>query len=214
MNIVYLGHSSFLLEFSNGTRIVTDPYDGIGYRMPRTRADFVTCSHFHFDHYYLEGVSGAGRVISAPGSYDCGGVHIEGFAAFHDAVGGKKRGTNTVFVFEDGGLRVCHMGDIGEPPRPDLLKQIGRPDILLIPVGGTYTVDAKGAFEYIDAIRPSVSIAMHYCSAGCTLDIAPASAAFALAKERCVAYPSSRFDSADSGAYEGKVLFMERVCNG
>ena len=122
MKIEYFGHSCVRLTAADGTRILIDPFDGVGYPMPRVRADIVLCTHGHFDHHYTEGVEGAREVIEAVGSYDRGGVHIEGIASFHDDCGGRKRGKNVIFVVDDGQARVCHMGDIGELPRADLLR--------------------------------------------------------------------------------------------
>lgn len=215
MKIRYFGHSCFLLEAKNGTRIVTDPYTGVGYEMPRVSADFITCSHFHFDHNHVESVAGAKEVIASTGMRERGGVNISGLFSFHDDAGGEKRGENTVFLFEEGGVRVCHMGDIGEPLRQSLVDRVGNVDVLLMPVGGVYTVDAAGAAEYIAAIRPKVTIAMHYRPADGSLNVATqAQAVAALGKERCVLTGSSDFDTDDCGKYAGKVLFLERNTNG
>ena len=114
MKLEYLGHSCFKITASDGTRIVTDPYTGVGYEMERTAADYVTCSHFHFDHGYVQGVSGYREVISEPGEYRCGTVRVTGYGSYHDDVKGAKRGKNVIFVFEADGVRVCHLGDLGE----------------------------------------------------------------------------------------------------
>ena len=210
MKIEYFGHSCVRLTAADGTRILIDPFDGIGYPMPRVRADIVLCTHGHFDHHYTEGVEGARDVIEAVGSYDRGGVHIEGIASFHDDCGGRKRGKNVIFVVDDGQARVCHMGDIGELPRADLLRAIGQVDLLFVPVGGTYTVDAEGALAYIDAARPRTAMAIHYCCPGCTLDIAPVERFCALAGSRCVRLNVSAFDTGSLARYAGKILVAER----
>ena len=215
MKIRYLGHSCFLLEAKNGTRIVTDPYTGVGYEMPRISADFITCSHFHFDHNHVESVAGAKEVIASTGMRERGGVEISGLFSFHDDAGGEKRGEYTVVVFEEGGDRVCHMGDIGEPPRSSLIDRVKGVDVLLMPVGGVYTVDAAVALEYIAAIGPKVTIAMHYRPKGGTLNVATqAQAIAALGKERCVLTGSSDFYTDDCKKYAGKILFLERNTNG
>ena len=210
MKIEYFGHSCVRLTAADGTRILIDPFDGIGYPMPRVRADIVLCTHGHFDHHYTEGVEGAREVIEAVGSYDRGGVHIEGIASCHDDRGGSKRGKNVIFVVDDGQARVCHMGDIGELPRADLLRAIGQVDLLFVPVGGTYTVDAEGALAYIDAARPRTAMAIHYCCPGCTLDIAPVERFCALAGSRCVRLNVSAFDTGSLARYAGKILVAER----
>lgn len=157
MKIEYFGHSCFLMRSEGGVRFLTDPYTGVGYDMPRAEAEYVTCSHGHFDHAFVEGVGGVREVISSPGAYERGGWKLEGIPAFHDEVRGARRGKNIVFVFEADGLRLCHMGDIGEAPSARLLDAIGRPDVLFIPVGGTYTVDAARWIGFAPSVRGSPS---------------------------------------------------------
>ncbi len=210
LKMEYYGHSCFRLTAREGTRILMDPYEGVGYAMPKAEADLVLCSHGHFDHHFRNGVAGTPEWIEAPGRYRRGEVEIQGIASFHDDVRGAKRGRNVIFVV-DSGVRVCHMGDIGEPPSARLLAQIGKVDILLIPVGGTYTVDAAGALEYIDAIGPQVTVAMHYCCEGCTLDIASTDALLAAAgAERCIYLHGSEFEWPVAAAWKGKILIAER----
>lgn len=211
MKIEYLGHSCFAFE-ANGARFLTDPYTGVGYEMPPAQADYVTCSHGHFDHAYLDGVRGVREVISATGVYERAGVKITGIPCFHDEVCGAKRGKNIAFLFDREGVRLCHMGDIGEPPSERLLSAVGSPDVLFIPVGGTYTVDAAGALAYIRAIRPRVAVAMHFSSPGCTLDIGGADALSA-AGGQCLRV-GSEIDLSRAAEYEGKILIPERKRNG
>ena len=171
MKIEYLGHSCFLMTTQLGTKLLTDPYTGIGYELPEQEADIVTCSHSHFDHAYLAAVRGKPQVFSAPGQYSCKDFQLEGFASFHDDVKGAKRGKNTIFVYQADGLRVCHMGDIGEVPSRELAEKLGKIDVLMLPVGGTYTIDAAGALETIRRISPQTAVAMHFRCQDCTLDI-------------------------------------------
>lgn len=173
MKIEYLGHSAFLLTAADGTRIVTDPYAGVGYPMPRAAADYAVCSHLHGDHANVRGVAGVKGVVTEAGEYTLGGFRVTGFPAWHDDVQGAKRGSVTVFFYEADGARVCHMGDIGQKPTPALLEKIGQPDVLCIPVGGVYTVDAAGAAEYVRLIRPRIVLPMHYDLPGGTLGVAP-----------------------------------------
>ena len=180
MKIEYLGHSSFLLTSESGIRFVLDPYTGVGYEMKPVRAEYVFCSHFHFDHHHTEAVPGA-KVVDRPGKYRCGDVAVTGISAYHDEVKGRRRGEITIFVFEEKGTRICHMGDIGEKPNEKILRGVGKCDVLLLPVGGTYTVDAAGAAEYVERIRPDTVVPMHYRPADGTLDIAPPDAFLALA---------------------------------
>lgn len=164
MRIRWLGHSAFLLTASNGTRIVTDPYKpdrGITYGPITDRADFVTVSHDHFDHNDVAGVPGKPAVIRSSGSHKAGEVHITGFECFHDDKRGAQRGKNVIFVFEDAGLRVAHLGDLGHVPT-EQAKTIGRVDVALIPVGGFYTIDPMGAHTTTELLGARVVIPMHY----------------------------------------------------
>lgn len=174
MKLRYLGHSSFLLVSDAGTAIVTDPYDGIGFSLPLgLSADFVTVSHGHFDHCNLSAVGGDPAVFREAGKFSANDVTVEGFPCFHDDAKGARRGKNLIFKFAIDGLTVCHLGDLGEPFSPALQRIIAPADVLLIPVGGTYTIDAAAARTYVEQIRPAVAIPMHYKSAGHTLDISP-----------------------------------------
>ena len=212
MRLCYLGHSCFLLAAENGTRIVTDPYSGIGYEMPRVAADFVVCTHGHYDHAYADGVDCAHAPVVRAGKYDLGGVRAQGFDSFHDEVRGAKRGKNVVFVFEADGARVCHMGDIGQPCTKEFVQKLGAVDVLLLPVGGTYTVDAAGAMEYARAIAPKIAVPMHYAAGG-TIDIAPPDAFLALAKEAGMRCESCReLNTQEISAVSGtEIRIMERI---
>lgn len=166
MLIKRLAHSCFLLQSEGGTRILTDPCDpATGYNVGPVEADCVTESHQHHDHNYTAAAKGRDvKVISAPGEYTVGDVKITGIPCWHDEMQGAKRGSNIIFVFEMDGLRLAHMGDIGHLPDEATLKAMGHIDILLIPVGGIYTVDYKQALEIAYAIAPKVVIPMHYAA--------------------------------------------------
>lgn len=172
MKIKYLGHSSFLLTESTGTAIVTDPYDSsVGYAMPRVSADAVTVSHHHYDHDNIKAVGGNPVVLSHEQGYELPGVVINAVKSSHDDRGGALRGENIIFKFRMDGLDVCHLGDLGEECSPELIEAILPVNVLLIPVGGNYTIDAKTAKEYVDRIMPDVVIPMHYREKGCEINI-------------------------------------------
>ncbi len=172
MKIKYLGHSCFLLTESTGTAIVTDPYDGsIGYSMPAVTADAVTVSHRHYDHDNIKAVSGNPVILDKEQGYELPGVVINAINSSHDDAGGALRGENVIFKFRMDGLDVCHLGDLGEECSPELIEAILPVNVLLIPVGGNYTIDAKMAKEYVDRLMPDVVIPMHYRTKGCELDI-------------------------------------------
>lgn len=177
MKIQWLGHSCFLLTSDNDTRIVTDPFDGsVGYRLPEVAADAVTTSHDHYDHNYVKAVKGWHMHLKEPGSYAVGDVKVLGVPAFHDDAGGSKRGRNVIFRFEIDGIAVCHLGDLGHRLAPQQVAAIGPVDVLLIPVGGKYTLDARGAAEVVAQLKPKVVIPMHYSTKLLKFDIANADA--------------------------------------
>ena len=172
MKIEYLGHSCFKLTESTGTSIVCDPYsDEIGYAMRRVSGDAVTVSHGHYDHNAVQNVDGAPLLIDGGQNNGLAGVEINSIKSFHDTSRGKKRGENTIFKFRMDGIDVCHLGDLGEKCSSDLIETLLPVDVLLIPVGGTYTIDAEMAKEYVDRIMPDIVIPMHYRTRDCKLDI-------------------------------------------
>jgi len=163
MIITYLGHSCFKLRGSKAT-VVTDPYDKetFGRLMPATKADIVTISHFHHDHAALDRIKGAPFVIQGPGEYEIKGVSIWGIPSFHDKSQGLKRGRNTIYVYHFDKLKLCHLGDLGTKLSDEQIEEIGEVDILMVPVGGIYTIDAKQAVVVINQLEPMIVIPMHY----------------------------------------------------
>ena len=171
MKIRYLGHSCFLLTESTGTRILTDPYGDVGFKLPRVEADVVSVSHGHYDHNNVKGVGGKPIVLDKEGQYEVGGVEIIAVKSYHDNANGEERGENLIFKFRLDGIEVCHLGDLGEECSSSLIEMLLPVHVLLIPVGGKYTIDAEQAKEYVDRIMPSIVIPMHYKSKGLSLDI-------------------------------------------
>jgi L-ascorbate metabolism protein UlaG (beta-lactamase superfamily) len=155
----WLGHACFVLQAPQ-TTIVFDPFpsDQVGYKPFKVRADLVLISHHHFDHDFIRGVQGKPKVIDAPGDHKLGTIRIIGFKTSH----GNGRGSNTVFVVEVAGLRIAHCGDLGVLPSDAELKRWGHVDVLLVPVGGYYTIDADQAWQLVQRLKPSVVIPMHY----------------------------------------------------
>ena len=163
MRITWFGHACFGLVSDSGITIITDPFDEtVGYKLPDVQADIVTVSHQHFDHNYVKGVSGNPEVVSEAGDYRIKGIPIKGVKSYHDDQGGSKRGINIVYVFEIDGVRVCHLGDLGHVLAREQVEQIGAVDVLLVPVGGTYTIDASAATSVVSSLKPSIAIPMHY----------------------------------------------------
>ncbi|HIE09402.1 MAG TPA: MBL fold metallo-hydrolase [Armatimonadetes bacterium] len=174
MRIEWLGHACFLITASDGTKILTDPYDpSVGYRDIGVDADVVTVSHAHYDHNYVSGVGGSPEVVDGPGKRTVKGIEFLGVEAFHDTSGGAQRGRNTIFAFEVDGLRVCHLGDLGHPLTEDQRREIGEVDVLLVPVGGYFTIGPKEAWEVIEQLKPKVVIPMHFKTPSVSLPISP-----------------------------------------
>lgn len=163
MIIKWLGHSCFQLTLKNGKSIVIDPFDeSVGYEPVDEKADIVLISHDHHDHSYVKGIKGNYELIRGAGEYQTDYVKITGVDIDHDDQKGKLRGQVVVNIIEAEGIRVMHMSDIGCVPDESFFKNVGKIDILMIPIGGVYTIDAKGALEIIEKLKPNMTIPMHY----------------------------------------------------
>ena len=163
MVITWYGQACFKIQ--SGERVLAiDPFSKeIGLTPPRFRADIALVTHAHYDHSNVETITGDPFVISSPGEYEVKETYIRGLETFHDAHDGKERGKNTIYMIEMEDIRILHMGDFGEKElRDETLDAIGDTDILMIPVGGTYTIDAGAAVKIINQIEPKIVIPMHY----------------------------------------------------
>ncbi len=166
--ITWAGQSCFQISVSagkdNSSDIVIDPFDEkIGLKMSNFNADVLLVSHNHHDHNNVKGVKGSPFLIDSPGEYEKNGVFFQGIDSFHDDVEGKERGKNTIYVIEAEDMRLCHLGDFGQKQLTDeQLDKIGHVDILMIPVGGTYTISASEALKVVGQIEPKIVIPMHY----------------------------------------------------
>lgn len=162
MDITWYGHSCFRLS-EGGVVIVTDPpSDDLGYDRPRIRADVVTISHDHPGHNNRIGFRGGPKFFDGPGEYEVRGVFITGIATYHDGRRGANRGRNTAFLFDFGGVTICHLGDLGHLPTQAQVETLSAADMLLIPVGGLHTIDAGMASEVISLVEPRLVVPMHY----------------------------------------------------
>ena len=172
MKLKWYGHSCFGLTFANGTTLITDPFDDTtGYPLCTAKADAVLSSHDHFDHNHIASVSGNPVMINTPGAHEIGGVKIIGTASFHDPEEGKLRGRNVIFTAEADGLKIAHLGDLGHMPDEEQLAAISGADILLLPIGGTFTITTQQAVELIAQARPRTAVAMHFHNAYCQFPI-------------------------------------------
>ncbi len=167
MDITYLGHSSFKIKTKTAT-IVTDPFDSkmVGLKYSGTEAEIVTVSHSHSDHNAIDKVSGIKKVFEGPGEYEVKGVSIIGYSSYHDKEEGAKRGKNTIFVFEADGLRFAHLGDLGHTLSDNLVDEMGSVDILMIPVGGVYTIGSREAVDVVNKVSPYFVVPMHFAVSG------------------------------------------------
>jgi L-ascorbate metabolism protein UlaG (beta-lactamase superfamily) len=163
MKIKYLAHAAFLITSESGVRIITDPYEtspALKHGEIKETADIVTVSHEHGDHNNVAAVRGNPKAVRA--SAEIKGIKIKAVPAAHDDKGGSQRGNNTIFCLEIDGINVCHAGDLGHTLSDEQVKAIGRVDVLMLPVGGFFTIDAKTATKVGEQLKPKVIIPMHY----------------------------------------------------
>ena len=164
MIIRHIGHAEFLIETESGMRIVTDPYgEGCGYPVRKIRADAALVSHEHHDHNAVENLEGLQTIIDREGIYTLAAdVRVMALKGYHDDVQGAMRGKTLLFLLEAEGLRIVHLGDLGCRLNEEQARLLAQPDVLMIPVGGFYTIDGKTARETADLLQPVVTLPMHY----------------------------------------------------
>ena len=172
MTITWYGQSCFRIETKEGS-ILIDPFSkDIGLRPPKIKDDLVLISHEHSDHNNLDGLNDEAFVIRGPGEYERKGIHVQGILSYHDKTNGTERGLNTMYVIKAEDMTLCHLGDIGQEELTDVqVEAIGDVDALMIPVGGVYTIDYKGALHIISQIEPKVIVPMHYQVPGLSIDL-------------------------------------------
>lgn len=222
VELTWWGQAMFVLTTGDGTRVLTDPYGDIGYRLPTSdevAADVATISHEHPDHNNAE-LAGDAEVLRGIGELVVNSVdetvneaRIHTIASFHDAVEGAERGPNAIFVIETDGLRIVHMGDIGQAGMTEeQLDMLGDIDVLLMPVGGVFTVDAGGATSIVDQIGPRIVIPMHYGTEALNIGLDPVDAFLEGKEVREIASSTVGMSAdalPDSGAVEVWVLDPE-----
>jgi len=179
VKLKWYGHASFLITSEQGIKIITDPYEpggyggAIGYGPIPDQADIVLVSHDHADHNYVQGLKGKPQIVKGEGSHRVKGLEFKGIGAYHDGKKGTERGQNTIFCFTVDGARVCHLGDLGHIPSDPEVKQVGTVDVLFLPVGGVYTIDASQATQTAQKLNPRIIIPMHYKTPHCGFPLAP-----------------------------------------
>jgi len=168
MQIIWKGQSCFQIITSQGKNnqvsIVIDPFDeSIGLRLPKLEADILLVSHSRYDHNNVKAVSGNPILVEGPGEYEIKEVFIQGIPAFHDSSFGKEKGSNTIYTIETEDMKLCHLGDLGQKElTSEQVEKIGEIDILMIPIGGVYTISAKETVRIMSQIEPNIIIPMHY----------------------------------------------------
>lgn len=168
MHITWLGQACFKIQ-SKDITLVTDPYDSkVGLKLPRLTADVITVSHDHYDHANVKAVGGTPLTITTAGEYEIKRVFIQGLPSWHDDQQGAERGPNIIFTYTIEGMKIAHLGDLGATLDDEQLEKLEGVDILLIPVGGVYTIDGKKAATVVSQIDPRIVIPMHYKIPGLT----------------------------------------------
>ncbi len=161
MEISWFGQSCFKIKGKNAT-VIIDPYDPdyTGLKLPKDMSsDVVLVSHDHKDHNFTSGP----MVFDKPGEYEVGGVVITAVSSFHDNSEGQERGVNNIFHLLFEGLDIVHLGDLGQAKlTEEQINEIGQTDILMIPVGGVYTINAEAASDIVSQLEPKIIIPMHY----------------------------------------------------
>ena len=171
MKIKYLGHSCFKIsgksDSSENITIITDPFDpkAVGLSLPQQEADIITISHDHSDHNFVDKVKAKDErlfVADTPGEYEVNDLRIYGIKSYHDDTEGKERGLNNIFVYDFQEARVAHLGDLGHGLTSDQIEELENVEILIVPIGGIYTIDAKKAWEVVEDLEPLFVIPMHF----------------------------------------------------
>lgn len=173
MKIKFLGHASFLIE-TKAKSIIMDPFDEeVGYKIYEKDVDYVTVSHDHWDHNGVHLLKGTPTIINTLGSHSYEGINFNGIASYHDQDKGSLRGENIIYKLEAEGISLVHLGDLGHLLSEEQMSALGEIDILFIPVGGTFTIDAKEAFDLVKQLQPKIVIPMHYQTPHLSFTLAP-----------------------------------------
>jgi len=186
VKLEWYGHSYVIVECEGGVRIAIDPHDGASLNLPsyRSKADYLLVTHDHFDHNAVEMVSVSGDIVRwRTGRINLGNVEVEGLPSYHDKSGGELRGSNTIYVIS-GRIRIAHLGDLGHPLTSDLREKLEGVDILILPVGGVYTIDAYEAWEIVKELNPKLVLPIHFWLPGSTMPLDPLERFLLTAKTR------------------------------
>lgn len=171
IEIAWYGQAMFLIS-GEGIKIVVDPTSpDTGYIYDPVAADLLLVTHSHFDHNHTSGVTGAKKTIRTSGTHVYNGITVTGLDTFHDASGGKQRGPNIIYAWEQAGFSIAHLGDLGERSISKYAEKLSGLDLLMIPVGGVFTIDGKEAANLVAELSPKIAIPMHYNTPDCTIGL-------------------------------------------
>src|SRR5512136_2402402 len=179
MKVKWYGHAAFLVTSDQGTKIIIDPYEPgafggqLSYGKIKDQVDIVLTSHDHADHNYTKDLPGTPQIVKGSGSKTIKGIPMKGIPTYHDPSKGSERGPNTIFTLKVDNLQLCHLGDLGHILSDKELAEVGPVDILLIPVGGFFTIDPKEATRVAEQIKAKILIPMHFKTGKCGFSIAP-----------------------------------------
>lgn len=163
VTIKWFGHASFGISDDKGMEIVTDPYgEGLGYNFPKILTNILTVSHQHFDHNNIGALQSYSHYIHEIGKSSFDDIDIKGIESYHDEKYGALRGPNTIYTYKIDKLKICHLGDLGHLLTATEIDAIGKVDVLMIPVGGYYTLDVDKAAKVVEQLNPKIVIPMHY----------------------------------------------------
>lgn len=163
MQIIWYGHSCFMIKTNEGKRILIDPFDKtLGYKSDFPKCNLITISHDHFDHSYINEANTSTKVVNTYGNFEFDYLQLKGIRSFHDNCNGLKRGYNTIFIYKFQNFSIAHLGDLGHIPDKSVLDELNSLDLLMIPIGGNFTLDGKSASELCRLLLPRYVIPMHY----------------------------------------------------
>ena len=163
MQIIWCGHSCFMIKTNEGKRILIDPFNiSLGYDTHFPKCDLITISHNHFDHSYVNKINADTKIINTCGDFKFDFLQLKGIRSFHDNFNGLKRGNNIIFIYKFNNFSLAHLGDLGHIPDKSVLDELNSLDLLMIPVGGNFTLDGISASNLCRLLRPRYVIPMHY----------------------------------------------------
>ena len=212
MKIKWIGHSCFLITSDKGVKVLTDPFKrdaNLTYPRASENVDIVTISHEHHDHNDVDAVTGRPVILRGASSKTFQDVVIRTVNAYHDDAKGKERGPNTIFCLNVSGINVCHLGDLGHQLTSGEIKSLGKVDVLLLPIGGVFTLDADEATLVWEDVKPRVTVPMHYKTDRCQW-LKSSAEDFARGKKHVRKVGSAEIDlSSNRLPFESEILILK-----